>query len=361
MAEFRSLTEAEELASVKNKKGAHDANNVLRERDANTPTRNGFQPDPDDHDDHAGDENEPVDHSSVSNASTNTSLKSGKSSKAEIRAAKREAKAAKSQRKSLKNQTKHIVAVKAADVEHVSLILHGEHNLDDSHPLASDKCIEDVMNRNRKFVSYIAEHKAILLKEVANNRRLEMEQRARKARKRKDRESISNYYGDATSHHKAQPAAMDEDEEALVNAVLTKFDIPVDIASDGSMTPTTPVTPKRASGGSRASSQEKAMVLAQLRIAIAEDLKKHENEQRQTCIRASGFWRYANQQIFDRMMGITEKIDWKTGAIKKAGGSAWAMSDGLEAAGAVDVDDVEGIVADDVQEWVEDVAVEVPV
>jgi hypothetical protein len=33
-----------------------------------------------------------------------------------------------------------------------------------------------------------------------------------------------------------------------------------------------------------------ASVMAKLRTAIREDIEKHENEQRQTCIRAGGFW-----------------------------------------------------------------------
>lgn len=347
------------MASVKNKKGNHNST-ILRERDVNTTLWN-----PNDgqglfDDDRAEDENDHVDNSSVSNASTNTaSTKSGKLTKAEIRAAKREAKSAKSQRKSIKNQNKYVVAIKEADVENVAVTLHGEQNLEDSHPLASDKSIEDVMNRNRKYVKYIAEHKAMLLREVGNNRRTEMETRARKARKRKDRESISNAAGDPTNQHKPRPA-IDEEEEALVNAVLAKFDIHVEPSFDGGMTPMTPVTPKRSSGYGKGSNQEKSLVLAQLRIAIAEDLQKHENEQRQTCIRAGGFWRYVGQPVFKRMMEITERIDWRTGAVKKHGSTSSSGTD-QSATTVADEDHVEGAAVDDVQDWVEDVVSEAPV
>ena len=56
-------------------------------------------------------------------------------------------------------------------------------------------------------------------------------------------------------------------------------------------------------------------MLAQLRVAIGEDLKKHENEQRMTCIRAGGFWRYVGKGVFERMMRVGERIDWRTGVI----------------------------------------------
>ncbi|KPI39013.1 uncharacterized protein AB675_4513 [Cyphellophora attinorum] len=351
LAEYRTLDEAEEIASVKNKKGNHGA--VLRERDNNAILR---QRD----DDRPDDEDENVDNSSVSNASTNTvSTKSSKLSKAEVRAAKREAKSAKSQRKSLKNQNKHLVAVKAADVEHVAVTLHGEQNLDDSHPLASDKSIEDVINRNLGYVKYIKEHKKMLLQEIANTRRADMETRARKARKRKDRESISNATGDPMSQHKYRPVTADEDEEALVNAVLIKFGIQVEPAADGSITPATPVTPKRSSVAGKGCSQEKAMVLAQLRIAIAEDLEKHENEQRQTLNRAGAFWRYVGHPVFKRMMALTEGFDWKTGA-KKSTSPSSVGTDQTVAAGEAD-DHPGAAEIDDVQGWVEDVANEPPV
>lgn len=344
---------------MKNKKGNQESS-VLRERDANAAMRaRNNVPQGLHYDDHADDESEHVDNSSVSNASTNTAAtKSSKPSKADIRAAKREAKSAKSQRKSLKNQTKHVVTIKAADVERVAVTLHGEQNLDDSHPLASDKSIEDVMNRNRKYVKYIAEHKAMLLKEVASTRRAETEAKARKARKRKDRESVSFASGDPGNQHKPRTVSMDEEEEALVNAVLLNFGIAVEPTLDGSMTPATPMTPKRSSS-SKGTSQEKAMVLAQLRVAIAEDLQKHENEQRQTCIRAGGFWRYVGQPVFKRMMEITETIDWRTGAMKKHDSTSSPGSGHNEPA-AAEVDDGADGAADDVQEWVEEVTMEPP-
>lgn len=327
---------------------------MLRERDANAALRNQQDHDPENGHENAQDngEHDDIDTSSVSNASVVT--KTPKLSKSDVRAAKREAKSAKSKRKSLKNQTKHIVTVKASDVEHVNLILHGDQNSTESHPLASDKCIEDVMNRNRKYVSYIAEHKALLLKEVGKTRKAEQEARWRKARKRKDRSSVSH----SDEHqHKAGILVMDEEEEALVNAVLIKFAVPVEPTTDGNGSPATPITPKRASSGSsRASSQEKAMVLAQLRVAIAEDLQKHENEQRQTCIRAGGFWRYVGRQVFERMMEISERIDWKTGAVKKPGTNTVAAVGDAEignGAGAENDDAADGA---GVHEWVADVA-----
>lgn len=348
---------------MRNKKGRGTA---LHERDANVPIHGNARNQPLDDREHDDEQENDLttadDTASISAPSTTSSgTKIPKPTKAEQRAAKREAKDAKSRRKSLKNQSKHTgIALRGSDIEAVALVLHGEQSTDESHPLATDKCIEDVMERNRRYVTSIREHKALLLKEVGRTRKLEAERTARRARKRKERDSISSG-GGQLGHMGADGNIMDEEQEALVNAVLIKFGITTDTAGDGSVTPATPITPKRASsGGNGKATQEMAMVLAQLRIAIADDLLKHENEQRQTCIRAGGFWRYVGRQVFERMMDVAERIDWKTGMQKKPGrkatdaggdddGDAGAAEEGFEGAPHRDA-------ADEVQEWVEDVA-----
>jgi hypothetical protein len=316
----------------------------LRDRDVNAPLqafdgRDGTAQDEQDHE----------------NDDTPTAPKVPKLTKAEVRAAKREAKAAKSTRKSLKNQSKHVVAVRAADIEQVAITLHGDSTEDEGHPLATDKCIEDVMKRNQGYVKNIAEHKALLLKEVGRTRKAVEAERLRKSRMRRQRgESVThNNNGASRNQHKAsdESTLLDEENEAIVNAILVRLGLPDDVvafggdSSAGNMTPT---TPRRISsgggsgGGSRAHSQEMAMVLAQLRVAIANDLTKHENEQRQTCIRAGGFWRYVGRPVFERMMAIAERIDWRSGVVKKvANGHIMGADDagvdgnGADANGAV--------------------------
>lgn len=372
--------EAEALASVKNKKGRGPA---LQERDANLPIHYGnhapnVTPLPIANVPHHEQENdlevpEIADNASIiapsttSSGATSNGSKTPKPSKADIRATKREARDAKSRRKSMKNQNKYTgLVIKAQDIEQVAKILHGETNTDESHPLASDKCIEDVMERNRRYVTSINEHKAMLLKEIGRSRRVEQEKerdRARKARKRKERDSISHGSGQGVS----DSLVMDEEQEALVNAVLIRMGLPEAITGDGAAggtTPATPFTPKRVSSAAGKSSQEKFMVLAQLRVAIAEDLVKHENEQRQTCVRAGGFWRYVGKPVFDRMMDIAERIDWKTGMLTKSKKQLEELADGAaaeaEAGDDVGGDADEGVpprdAVDNVQEWVDVVA-----
>lgn len=74
-------------------------------------------------------------------------------------------------------------------------------------------------------------------------------------------------------------------------------------------------------------------------MAVSEDLQKHENEQRQTCIRAGGFWRYVGRPVFDRMCEISETIDWRTGAIKREGEGE---KDGGEGEGGEEKEEEEG-------------------
>lgn len=267
--------------------------------------------------------------------------------------------------------------IRADEIEAVSVVLHGEKNTDESHPLASDKCIEDVMKRNRGYVTSINEHKAMLLREIGRTRKAEQE-RNRKAKKRKERDSISNGSAHGHNHGHSQPAAgdslvMDEEQEALVNAVLVRLGISVDaIAADGGGggdgagggmggASHSPVTPKRTSSAGK-SSQEKALVLAQLRVAIADDLLKHENEQRQTCVRAGGFWRYVGRPVFDRMMEVAERIDWKTGMLIKsekalegvaAGGGPGVEADDARGGPDEDADYVPRDAVENVQEWVD--------
>ena len=66
----------------------------------------------------------------------------------------------------------------------------------------------------------------------------------------------------------------------------------------------------KADGGSGA---QILSIVTSLKKEIREDLKTFEHEQRETCIRAGGFWRYVGSKVFERMTQIAEEVDWKTG------------------------------------------------
>ena len=269
---------------------------------------------------------------SVTSPSTETSSTTPKLTKADARAAKRAAKSAKSQRKSSKNQTKlaHVVHVKAAAVDNTAIILHGPSFIHTTsktgqgdrrarHPLASDKSVEDVMERNRRYVASIHEHKRALLREIGGKKKQERRRQVKKQQtQQKDYKMSRSRRSIVTADDEDDELkAAEEEESRFVDAIIGKLGI------TPPSTPTSmPTTPKRlstssASGGSSSHGHSKQALLAQLRVAIAEDLQKHENEQRHTLIRAGGFWRYVGRQVFDRMCEVGEKIDWRTGEIKK--------------------------------------------
>src|SRR6202008_4265053 len=54
-------------------------------------------------------------------------------------------------------------------------------------------------------------------------------------------------------------------------------------------------------------------VVTTLKALVKDDLEKFDNEQRETCIRAGGFWRYVGRPVFERMTQIARELDWKTG------------------------------------------------
>ncbi len=359
MAEIKSIEEEESVLSGKNKKD-FKFSLPLRERDPNTapPTaavhangnRRHAAPGPiiipDDHahtnEHESGDENDEHSPSSATTTtpSTTSSTTTPRLTKADTRAAKRAAKSAKSQRKSLKNQTKLActVSVKASDVEHIASVLHGStfsidstsNNAADAeegarHPLASDKNIEDVIERNRRYLGHIREHRAYLLREVGGQRKKECRERVKKQQAQQKDYRMGRARRGFHEDEEDEESKVAEEEEQVVDAILTKLGITITAnslaASSADRHPTTPNkrhSVSSTSGTSSSHTHTKQTVIAQLRTAIAEDLQKHENEQRHTLIRAGGFWRYVGRQVFERMCVIGEKIDWRTGMIKKA-------------------------------------------
>ena len=398
VAQIKTIEAEESTSNGRSKKElAFDHfNRALRERDPNTPPpdavaapadANGRRRHaapaplviPDDEADHQS-ETENDEHSpstaSVTTPSTASSTTMPKMTKADARAAKRAAKSAKSQRKSLKNQTRHAdaVSVKASDVEHVAAILHGpsfnatavDGTADPEegarHPLASDKTIEDVIERNRRYVSNIHKHRAALLREIGGRKKMERRERVKKQQAQQQDYTLGRV---RRGHHEEveDPAqAAEEEEGMLIDAILLKLGITI-ATSLTSTADTHSTTPNKrhssSASASSASGQNKHALLANLRIAIAEDLQKHENEQRHTLIRAGGFWRYVGRQVFERMCVIGERIDWRTGMIKKGvegGGAADAQEgDGEEGAGEQEGEGEVAEAAEAVEEGVENV------
>lgn len=402
IAKFKSLEEEESASKIKNKKGNTTNTLPLRERNPNTPDFNGLHhcapaslsipADQDNFDEGVENKNEIDDdlESSTPPSTTNsTFIATAKPSKADVRTAKRAAKSAKSQLKSLKNQTKlsALVSVKSRDVEHVALVLHGEQQdatdagsngtgsgtgdamFTARHPLADDKSIEDVIERNRRYVANIQSHKAALLREASGRRKKE---RMKRVEKQKMVQKGQGKRHGKRDEFDTEPDSLskEEDDEMLIDAILARFDIVIPkistaptAASDdhfslrnkrhsSSSNPTHSHTHGSMSSTpslSHSHGHTKLAVLAQLRVTIADDLIKHENEQRNTLIRAGGFWRYVGRPVFERMCVIGERICWRTGVIRHDGGEDNEEqeqqddiegAEGLEAEG--DEDDVEG-------------------
>lgn len=215
-------------------------------------------------------------------------------SKAEQRIFKKAIKHDRSLKKSARNSERHTVLVRQSDIEQVTQALHGDSedtSTGSGHPLASDQDLEQVIERNRRFVANIHQHKVYLRKSVAAARR------ATNAQRKKHRGKAAE----------ADPAS-DEDAEELVNGVLLQLGI--------NHTANLGKRQDRQDSFCATSPAKIASVMAKLRTAIREDIEKHENEQRQTCIRAGGFWRYCGRPVFDRMAEVAKEIDWRTGEIK---------------------------------------------
>ncbi|KAI1610937.1 hypothetical protein EDD36DRAFT_490159 [Exophiala viscosa] len=213
-----------------------------------------------------------------------------KLTKAEIRAQKKAAKAAKSQSKAAKNQKKHTINVRSEDVALIARILHGDSaaNSADTHPLASDKEIDDVIKRNLGYVSNIEAHKKQLLSSIALKRRAD--------------------------RRPSQADEKDEEWENILAAILTKLGI--EAAHISASVPSGAGSKKENRRSQRSSEEASALpmtIVANLKVAVKEDLERFINEQKETCVRAGAFWRYVGKPIFDRMTRIAMEVDWKTG------------------------------------------------
>ncbi|RMZ89707.1 hypothetical protein DV736_g3066, partial [Chaetothyriales sp. CBS 134916] len=296
-------------------------------------------------------------------ASTATATPGPKLTKAALRATKRAAKQAKSQLKAAKNQTKHTVSVRSADVQFVAETVHGKMGcsggsgvggatFDDDedekvsggeaspppsrHPLPTDTSIEDVLKRNVSYVAWIREHNAELLKDCPKKKGVGAERKKAGGKKGskvkgKDKEKGATgakkknvVDGDGVAvFEDADASAVVDDMDALVDAILFKFGITesanIAAASGGSNTTAAGTgfgsasAPAAACYGGGSMSSAQAAIVGRLRVEIAEDLRKHENEQRMTCTRTGGFWSYAGKGVFDRMAMLGQEKEWKSG------------------------------------------------
>lgn len=247
-----------------------------------------------------------------------------KLTKAEARAMKKAAKAQKSQSKAFKNQQKHVVGVRTEDVTLVETVLHGDKaNTPDTHPLASDKTIEEVIARNMGFMSSIEEHKKALLNSITQRRRSEKERRKSSIA---TASNASSGTPGAKKRRYSQGLAEDgaeEDMEDLLVAALCKLGVDASHIRSGSGGSGAAGSVKRGGGGgttatankggSSASPSQVSSIVASLKALVRDDLERFENEQRETCVRAGGFWRYVGRPVFERMTVIARELDWKTG------------------------------------------------
>lgn len=245
-----------------------------------------------------------------------------KPTKAALRAQKKAAKVAKSTSKAAKNQAKHVISVRSEDVDSVNEVLHGGTDTQalHTHPLASDKTIEEVIQRNMGYMSNIQEHKRLLMESIAQRRRSQRE---------KDRRKSAIH--DHRHKRRLSIAADDEvDEEAeemetLLTAVLVKLGVSAEHVKSVGMVHGHPGSAKKGTPVGLSNSNtsgHRLSIVANLKALVKDDLDRHENEQRETCVRAGGFWRYVGKPVFDRMTLIAEQLDWKTGVkYKEANGN----------------------------------------
>ena len=235
----------------------------------------------------------------VSTTSTGNENQYENPSKAEQRAYKKAMKHEKSLKKSAKNSERHILSIRQSDIDSVTTALHGNHtdtSTGTGHPLATDQDLSDVIERNRRFVANIQEHKVYLRRSVRSARRATNSQR--KSRKRGKTADVDE-------------ASLEDEAEDVVKGVLLELGI--------DMSATASKRPDRRDSFCVTPPARIAAVVQKLRTAIHEDLEKHENEQISTCIRAGGFWRYVGRPVFDRMTEVARCIDWRTGRIIKEG------------------------------------------
>jgi hypothetical protein len=244
-----------------------------------------------------------------------------KLSKAETRAVKKAAKAAKSTTKAAKNQKKHVINVRAEDVSFVAEVLHGTAANGDgaTHPLASDKTIEEVIARNISFLSGIDDHKRLLLSSIAQRRRSDRDRRkSSSAASGASNSSRKRRFSERTNN---DDSAEEDEMDDLLVAALVKLGVAGEHAraeTNGAAGPGAICVAAKKKGtpgkdSASTSPQQIPSIIALLKALIRDDLERHENEQRETCVRAGGFWRYVGRPVFERMTAIAKELDWKTG------------------------------------------------
>lgn len=252
--------------------------------------------------------------------------------------ARKDKRSAKKARHSQRNRVGSLVT--SSDVEHIAVVIHGEsHNeLSSSspwtHPLTSDKTIDDVIERNFSLVSKMQAHKIDLCKEARSG-----------GKENKDQKRVKRADGDDVGG-----AEMTVDVNEVVSAIMLKLGVSSihvkaslpsnnssssngnDISSKShdafintppssqsrkrttTATATATLHPFLSSVSStmphsipisttNSSDTPKAILNTTLRLraSITRDLTIHGNEVHATAARAAGFWRYVGKVVFQRM------------------------------------------------------------
>ena len=325
--EYKALADAEAAAAMPDRKRSKRTGDDRGEKrqDADTSLHMGVEDRVDVGSHDADDVNDEKDAVETLHADDEKAMASPRRTKAEQRALKREEEAEKSKAKATRNQQRHGVRFTQQDIDTVARAIHGEDYgaaSTKSSPLATDENIDDLIKRNLSFVSALESHRSLLVQTVAKQRKILSEPAKR------SRRSCAGGVGKRDSSD--LPGGDNNNTDAFVFAIAVKLGVSLAGAGGATTQQTSFKNTSKLLGGA---SKVKKPVMQRLCQAIAEDVKKHENELRETAVRTEGFWRYATTEVFFRMKENAEKVDRKTGAIlrERAGGAGQDRADdGLE-------------------------------
>lgn len=246
--------------------------------------------------------------------------------------ARKDKRSAKKARHSQRNRVGSLIT--SSDVEHIAAVIHGESHDESSssppwtHPLTSDKTIDDVIERNFSLVSKMQAHKIDLCEKARSGGKENKEQKRVKRAGGDDvggaemtvdvNEVVSAIMlklGVSSIHVKASlpsnnssndisskshdafintpPSSQNRKRSTTATATLHPF-----LSSVSSTMPhSTPTSTANSSDTSKAILN----TTLRLRASITHDLASHENEVHATAARAAGFWRYVGKVVFQRM------------------------------------------------------------
>ncbi len=218
-------------------------------------------------------------------------------SPSERRALKKAAIATKNQEKAFKHQQKIVVSVSQAHIDLVARVIHGSqynvHNVG-GHLATNENDFGGIFNRHDTYNASIDDHSSWLKGQVRDSR-ARAGKKGEHARKRQHDQDVRN----------GLPVQM-QDVEERVSAILTQLGLPDHGDAHSKRTRTDSSTPNR-------SRKQQASLLVQLRKEILFDVEKSENERRARQQRMSGYWRYVNGTVSDRLANNAHSVDRATG------------------------------------------------